>query len=386
MAFFETQGELSNTNISSEWLYKILEAVPNGLILVDSSGTIILCNAEMEKMFGYDEGELLQKPLEMLVPQRYRSMHVHHRQDFSAHPSRRQMGAGRDLTGVCKDGSEIPVEIGLNPISSSDGFYTVASIVDITERKKIDHQLHMALETVQRKNSEMEQFVYTVSHDLKSPLVTSSSYLGFLHEDLKDKRYESLQDSLEKIEKAHKKMQELIEDLLQLSRTSIMGLNISEVNVGNILLDIKDDLSVVMDEKKIDLIVPDETLILEGDPKKLMQVFENLISNAIKYASGVERAKIQVSYHDVQDEHRICVKDNGPGIAPEYHKKIFALFQRLQTDKDGTGVGLTIVSQIVNMHGGRAWVESEVGKGAEFWIAIPKTIAKERGKETCLEH
>src|SRR5829696_1925824 len=193
----------------------IVESVPNGIIMVDQTGAITLSNSEAEKMFGYDRGELIGKKVESLVPMRYQMNHPKDRDRFIDHPQKRQMGAGRDLSGLKKDGTEIPVEIGLNPIETPEGRYILASILDISERKGIDDKLHKAYEEVQQKNQEMEQFVYTVSHDLKAPLVTSMSFMGFLKEDIAGKNFGEVADSLQRLEKAHKRMQELINDLLQ---------------------------------------------------------------------------------------------------------------------------------------------------------------------------
>ena len=152
-------------------LRTVLEAVPNGIIVVDEHGAISRCNAEAEKMFGYEPGELLGLNIERLVPPSFRHGHPRMRTGFLQHPTKRQMGAGRDLSGLRKDGREIPVEIGLNPLRTDDGFFVLASVVDITERKHAEQQLRNAYKELQRRNQEMEQFIYTASHDLRSPLV-----------------------------------------------------------------------------------------------------------------------------------------------------------------------------------------------------------------------
>ncbi len=350
----------------------IVDSVPNGLIVVDIRGEILMCNSEMEKMFGYERGELIGQSLEVLVPREVRTNHVGLRTGFFAHPSKRQMGAGRDLRGVRKDGSEIPVEIGLNPMETEQGNFVVASVVDITERKKMDLMLIKAYEEVQQKNLEMEQFVYTVSHDLKAPLVTSSSYISFLREDLQAGRYTELLDSLERVEKANKKMHELIYDLLQLSRTSRMELKVAAISLTHILEDIKKDLRDQLSERKTELRIPGNLPVVQGDAKRLTQVFENLIINALKYAALGDHNIIEVLTKETENEWVVGVRDNGPGIPAQYHKKIFALFQRLDNQKEGTGVGLTIVSRIMGLHGGHAWVESEPAQGATFWVSFPK--------------
>lgn len=370
--FGKVTRDLTERKKQEEKFQTIVESVPNGIILINQEGKITLCNSDAEKMFGHTREELLGKPVETLVPARYQKMHPNHREAFKKNPQKRQMGAGRDLSGLRKDGSEFPVEIGLNPIHLPEGNFVLASIVDITERKTIEKKLQTAYEQVQQKNQEMEQFVYTVSHDLKAPLVTSTSFIGFLREDIAKKNFDDVPDSLDRLEKAHKRMQELINDLLQLSRVGRMDLNIEPVNLLSLFEEILENNAESLKNKKVKVTVLKPAPTILADHKRISQVFDNLINNAIKYATDVPSPEIKVFYKDMPDEIQICVKDNGPGIEPQYHKKIFGLFQRLQTDKEGTGVGLTIVSRIVQLHSGRVWVDSDLGRGAEFWVSLPK--------------
>lgn len=356
----------------------IVNSVPNGIVMVNAEGIIQLCNTELERLFGYEPGELNGHKIETLVPLRYRHNHPGFRHSFQLSPHKRQMGVGRDLRGLKKDGTEIPVEIGLNPIETAEGIQVLASIVDITERSKVESRLKTAYDEVQQKNLEMEQFVYTVSHDLKAPLVTSMSFLGFLREDLAEGRLADVHDSMERLEKAHIKMQELIQDLLTLSRAGRMELHLSMVPMRSLVNEVVEDLSQKFAEKrfKIEILELPELYV---DGKRLIQVFENLFTNALKYAATAAEPTLQIYFRDTEEEYVICVKDNGPGVSPEYHKKIFGLFQRLDNKQEGTGVGLTIVARVMQLHGGRVWVESKEGEGAEFCLAFPKKRAPIEG-------
>lgn len=374
--FSKVIRDLTERKKQEEKFQTIVESVPNGIILVNDKGIITLCNSDSEKMFGYSKNELLGKTVDSLVPVRYQHEHPAHRAGFTAQPKKRQMGAGRDLTGLRKDGTEFPVEIGLNPIHITEGHFVLALIVDITERKTVEEKLHKAYEQVQSKNEEMEQFVYTVSHDLKAPLVTSSSFIGFLREDLAKQNYDEFPDSLDRLERAHKRMQELIGDLLQLSRVGRMELQSEKISLEALMGDILEDNAGPLNEKDVTVVLPKTWFSLWGDKKRITQVFDNLISNAVKYASDVDQPEITIICQETDDELQVCIKDNGPGIDPQYHKKIFGLFQRLETDKEGTGVGLTIVSRIMKLHGGRVWISSGLGLGAEFWVAFPKPNEK----------
>ena len=350
----------------------IVESVPNGIIMVDTTGSITLSNSEAEKMFGYGRGELLGKKVEALVPMRYQGNHPRDRDHFIDHPQKRRMGAGRDLSGLKKDGTEIPVEIGLNPIETSEGRYVLASILDISERKAIEDKLHKAYEEVQQKNQEMEQFVYTVSHDLKAPLVTSISFIGFLKEDIEAQSFSQVTDSLQRLEKAQRRMQELINDLLQVSRIGRMELHYEKIPIKDVLDEVVENAADRIQATKAQCQAAPDLPVIMADRKRVAQVFENLIGNAIKYTSDASHPLIQVFWKDAGDAIHVCVKDNGPGIEAQYHAKIFGLFQRLDSSREGTGVGLTIVSRIMRLHGGKVWVKSKLGQGAEFWLAFPK--------------
>jgi two-component system sensor kinase FixL len=351
----------------------IVESVPNGIIMVDTTGTITLSNSEAEKLFGYERGELLGKKVESLVPFRYHGYHTQDRERFIAQPQKRQMGAGRDLSGLCKDGTQIPVEIGLNPIETPEGRFVLASIVDITERKAVDDKLHQAYDEVQQKNREMEQFVYTVSHDLKAPLVTSISFIKFLREDVAQGKMDAAADSLQRLEKAHRRMQELINDLLQVSRLGRVELKLESVAIREVVKEIIQNAAELLPGTNVRVDMSPDLPVVMADSNRVAQVFQNLIGNAMKYASDGPDPVVQIFSADVGEEIHLCVKDNGPGIDPQYHAKIFGLFQRLDSSKEGTGVGLTIVSRIMQLHGGRVWVQSELGHGAEFWLAFPKS-------------
>ncbi|MES2803587.1 MAG: PAS domain S-box protein [Bdellovibrionota bacterium] len=364
--------DITERKKQEERLRTIVESVPSGIVMVNESGTIVLSNSELEKMFGYDPGELLEKKIEQLVPIRMRHHHPTLRQEFGQNPQKRQMGAGRDLTGQKKDGSEIPLEIGLNPIRTRDGNFVLASIVDITARKTIENKLHQVYEEIHQKNLEMEQFVYTVSHDLKAPLVSSMSFIGFLKEDLQANKMEDVFDSIDRLEKAHLKMQDLLADLLQLSRVGRLELQPEHISLNEVLNEIASYALDRLNSKRIKLEIPSNLPEITADKKRVHQVFENLISNAVKYGTSSVDPIIQILSKETETEIQICVKDNGTGIEKKYHHKIFGLFQRLHTDQEGTGVGLAIVLRIMQIHNGRVWVESEPGHGAEFWVSFPK--------------
>lgn len=365
--------------LNEERFRSVIEAAPNGLIMVDQKGIITLCNAEVETLFGFPRSELVGSKIEILVPEGFRKNHADYVQGFFKNPENRQMGAGRDLYGRRKDGSEFSIEIGLSPILINNNTFVLASIVDITKRKNLEDQLRHYNRVMEQKNHEMEQFVYSVSHDLKSPLVTSSGFLGLLKEDLQANNYNMAMDSISRLEKANARMSQLIDDLLQLSRVGRIKMEIERIDMTSLIDNICENLSTQINEKKVKMLVAREMYLPQGDRKRIYQVFENLIINALKYACDVENPVIEIGCQMQQKEICFYVKDNGPGIPKEYHGKIFGLFQRLESDNRGTGVGLTIVSRIMQVHEGRVWVESNLGQGTTFWLAFPYKISPSRG-------
>lgn len=185
--------------------------------------------------------------------------------------------------------------------------------------------------------------------------------------------YTEVMDSLERMERAYRRMHILIDDLLQLSRVGRIELQMKATDLGEIVQEVREDLEDKLKENKVTLEISSQLPRATVDRKRIYQVFENLIENAIKYASDVPNPLIRIICKEDRAQYLVAVKDNGNGIEKQYHKKIFGLFQRLQTEKEGTGVGLTIVSKIMQLHKGHVWVESAPGAGAEFWLAFPKT-------------
>jgi len=257
---------------SEHRFYAIVESAPTAMLMIDREGAIVLANAETEKLFGYNRDELLKLSVEDLVPERFRQSHPAYRQEFFAHPAARRMGAGRDLYGLRKDGSEFPIEIGLNPIEMGDGLYVLSAIVDNTERKHAEEEIRRVNEELKHKNAEMEQFVYTVSHDLKSPLVTCKGFVGLLKEDLKAGRMDELRDSIDRIDRATERMGTMIEDLLQLSRIGTIRNEIEWVNVSELVSLLLDENQQPLKQEGVELEVQEDLPDVRADHGRLVVV------------------------------------------------------------------------------------------------------------------
>lgn len=242
-----------------------------------------------------------------------------------------------------------------------------------TERSGLQKSLGKTGRALESKKKELEQFAFTVSHDLKSPLVSIRGFLGLMLEDLESGDIDAAKDSATEVTDAAKHMSEIIDDLLSYSRIGRVDELFEQINMEELIETIielhrpeSDPLNITI---KLQRPLPD----CVGHPNAIRRAMENLYTNAIKYAGDTANAKIEVGGLAVGDEIRYFVRDNGPGIAPEYHESIFRLFQRANTEKPGTGLGLASVAKIAEVHRGRAWVESVPGETTTFWFAVPAT-------------
>lgn len=252
-------------------------------------------------------------------------------------------------------------------------------------------KLTRAQEALRVAQREMDEYTYVISHDLKEPLRGIEAFSKFLVEDYRDKLDDNGRHHVDVIRNSALRMQRLINDLLKFSRLSHQKGALQPVGLNAMLLHVKLNLQYALDQKKVDLRIQNLPTVV-CDATAITEVFHNLISNAIKY-NDKPNPVIEVGYHEQTNpdtgkpEYVFHVRDNGVGIKPEYFEKIFQLFQRLQRDDEGTGIGLTIVKRVVQWHGGRVWVESEPGKGSTFYFTLPKLNtakppAAEPNKET----
>lgn len=233
---------------------------------------------------------------------------------------------------------------------------------------------HRHHEAIQRKNRELEQFVYTASHDLKSPLLAFSGYLRYIEQDLAAGCTERLPDYLDMLKHASQRMRRTLEDLLELSRAGQTIRHPTRVNLNMLTAQLRRVYETRLAERGVRLRVAENLPEVTADRTRLMQMLDNLLGNAVKYGCRGAGDLIEIGCEDTGTECRIYVRDHGPGIDPRYHEKIFELFHRLDTSAEGTGLGLAIVRSIAAAHGGSAWVESEPGRGATFYLALPHRV------------
>jgi signal transduction histidine kinase len=241
---------------------------------------------------------------------------------------------------------------------------------EIEERKRVGEELH-------KKNAEIEQFIYTVSHDLRSPLVTLKTFLGYLEFDMAGNDHERTSQDMQFMHNAADKMKMLLDDLLEMSRIGRIETTPVSVSLRVVIAEALDSLAGVIKERTIDIHLPDTEQMLFGDRPRLCQIWQNLIENAIKYSLDGSIPQIELGVQQVSGETVFFVKDNGIGIDPQYHCKIFGIFEKMDPKSPGAGLGLSMVQRIVEKCGGRVWVESEgCDKGSCFFFTLPKVVVQ----------
>jgi PAS domain S-box-containing protein len=492
----------------------LLEAAPDGVVIVNSVHQILFFNTQAEKIFGYSREELKGQFIEILVPDRFQQSHLQECQKYFLNPEVHPMGSGRFLEGCRKDGTQFPAEISLSPIKIGEETWVITVIRDITERtatelalkqsesrfrrisesnllgvfvgdlegtitysnqvfcrligftddhcacgrlnwkEKIPSEYRLdasALNTLQRtgvsplreiqylrndgrkisvllgiamlegaqdqcvgfmldnterkkleaevfkarddleervcertadlqqineelkkSNKNLEEFAYIASHDLQEPLRAVTTYIQLLQASYKsgvpnEKADEYVRFAVDGVER----MRRLINDLLDYSSGRSRELRLKHKSLEDILRQAMQNLQSSINSSHA-VITYDHLPVVKADEFQMVQLFQNLLRNAMRYKSE-EEPKIHISAKKQNNHWCICVCDNGMGINPEYHEKIFRIFQRLHDREQypGTGIGLAICKLILERHGGRIWVESQVGKGSSFYFTLP---------------
>ncbi len=263
--------------------------------------------------------------------------------------------------------------------------------VDITALQTMADQVANAIENAQlftertalineleKRNTELERFTYTVSHDLRAPLVTMRGFLGYLRQDATTGDLTRFDRDLNRIASAVDRMQALLNDLLELSRVGRIINTPKDIPFKQIVDETIDLLIDPLDRRKIKLQVHENLPTIHGDPTRLIEIVQNLLSNAMKFMGNQPNPIIEIgsSGFDKDGKPVLFIRDNGMGIEQEYHERIFGLFNRLNPEIEGTGIGLTLVRRIIEVHGGRIWIESQPGKGATFFFTLPLSDLK----------
>ena len=373
---------------ASRRLAAIVRDSNDAVMLLDFEGNILAWNRGAENVYGWSEAEALQMNIRDTVPEQKSQEALAFAKDLAAGKIVKSFETQR----VTKDGRVLEVWSTITLLRDDEGKPSAIATTerDITQRKRAEEELKTLNESLERRadelarsNHELEDFTYVVCHDLKEPLRGIDAFSTFLAEDYADKLDEQGRKYVGVLRDSATRMNALIEDLLVLSRISRTDQTYTPVSVQSLLEDIRQDLAFTLDDKKVDLRIQAGLPTITCQPMRLKQVFENLISNAIKF-NDKPRPVVEIACHEDHSLYTFSVRDNGIGIDERYHEKIFQIFQRLgrREDYEGTGAGLTICKRIVEAHAGKIWLESKIGQGSTFLFTIAKEVPRpQRAKE-----
>ena len=360
----------------------VIQNALDAIVTIDDEGRITEWNKQAEQCFGWPRHEAMgQMMVEMIVPPLYRAAHRKGMQRFLGEGVGEILGKRIELIAQNRRGAIFTVEMSVTPQKVRERYYFTAFIRDVTAQRRAETERDATIQALKQSNAELDDFGHIVSHDLKEPLRGLHNHASFLLEDFGDQLGETGARRLNRLIALSNGMQRLIDDLLYFSRLGRSEMAVQRTDPNQIVREVEEMLEVLLEQRQAKILVPQPMPAISCDKTRVTEVFRNLITNAVKY-NDKQDPRIEVgSLSNAQDskDSESCifyVKDNGVGIAAEFHTEIFRMFKRLQSEgakeEDGTGAGLTFVKKIVERHGGRIWLESEPGNGTTFYFTLPQ--------------
>lgn len=359
-------------------LAAIIASSDNAIISKTMDGTITSWNDSAERLFGYTANEAVGQHISLIIPPERIEEEKHIVLELRAGRQIQHFETER----LHKNGRLIPVSLTVSPVRDEDGNIIGASKIlqDITQRKQAEQALQDYMQALERSNKELDDFAYIASHDLKEPLRGIHNHSRFLLEDNEGKLDDDSVRKLNRLVYLSQRMERLVNDLLYFSRLGRQEMAIQKTDINEVIHDIENTLDVFLAEHQAKILIPSPLPAITCDKPRVTELFRNLITNGVKYNDKADKTievgfmPKQLSAQGIEYKNVFYVKDNGRGIAPEFHEEIFRIFKRLQSSKegveDGTGVGLTFVKKIVERHGGRIWLDPAPNGGTIFYFTL----------------
>jgi len=383
--YLSLQEDITEYRRLQERFRRVFESAPNGMVMTDEDGRIMLTNRQMEALFGYDREELIGQPIELLVPERLHESHRAHREKFRSERRPRMMGVNQDLYGRRKDGREFPVEIGLSPLESEEGRLVLAAVADVTARKEAENEAKRRLDDLAHVSrvASIGEMAAGLAHEINQPLTAIVSYADACRLMLESGREqkEVLLSSLEEISRQGERAGDIIHRLREFVTRG--KLDRHPVNVNELVHDVLDMLGYELRNHDVDvqLELAQSLPLVEADKVQIEQVIFNLVRNAIEAMESSEpgNRRLTIGTGNAQGDEpaiEMFVRDTGEGISSEAGERLFDAFY--STKRNGMGLGLSITRTIVNAHGGRIWASTEKDRGTTLRFSLPRSGAAQR--------
>ena len=350
----------------------VMDNLIDGLIIIDSKGSIQSINSAVVDQFGYNSSEVLGKNIKMLMPDPDHSQHDQYLKNYLTTGNAKIIGLGREVTGLRKDGSTFPIDLGVSQLDTPEGTSFIGTLRDITERKQSEHELLQAKEDAEEANRAKSMFLANMSHEIRTPM---NAVLGYSQILLRNKSLDKeTLDSIRTIDNSGKNLLKMINEILDISKIEAgkMELNLSDFDLNVLIFNINSmfDLRCKQKQLKWSIEVPSTTVIVRADEVKLRQILINLLGNAVKFT---DKGEVSLSVTALENnQYRFDIKDTGNGISMEEQEKVFDAFQQDEegAKKGGTGLGLAISKKQLELMGSELHLDSKVNEGSNFYFTL----------------